>query len=136
MNNLDVLKRRFPAKRWLLAMLTVTLVLYWCPNRSGADFNTITASDIQYSDPFEITASIMEIDYAKNLLIVAEHEVYVVDLIIGGEFIKTVLTDAHGEALLFDFLKRGQTVTVSGMKLPDGRVIAEELVQQSPRTGD
>jgi hypothetical protein len=112
-------------------MLTVTLVIIWCPNPGRADSNAITPSDVAYSDPFEITASIMEIDYGNNMLIIAENEIYVVDLMIGTEFIKTDLSDADGRTILFDLLERGQTVMVRGMKLPDGRVIAEELVQLS-----
>jgi hypothetical protein len=65
------------------------------------------------------------------MLIIAENEIYVVDLMIGTEYIKTVLSDADGRPILFDSLDRGQTVMVRGMKLPDGRVIAEELVQLS-----
>lgn len=127
MNNVDLFKR------WFLSILTVILVLNWCPSQSRADSGAITPSDIEHSDPYEITASIMEIDYGKNMLIIAENEVYLVDLVIGGEFIKSVLSDAHGHAILFDSLDRGQTVTVSGMILSDGRVIAEELVLQSRR---
>jgi hypothetical protein len=75
----------------------------------------------------------MEIDYGKNMLISDENEIYVIDLIIGTEHIMTVLSDAHSRAILFDSLEPGQTIRVSGMKLPDGRVIAEELVQLSRR---
>ncbi len=125
MKNADIVKRCF----WVI--LIVTLIINWCPSQSQADSGAITPSDIEHSDPFEITASIMEIDYAKNMLVIAENRVYVVDLVIGGEFIESVLSDAHGDAILFDSLDRGQTVTVIGMKLSDGRVIAEELVQLS-----
>jgi hypothetical protein len=131
MKNMDLLKRWFWVKRCFWAMLMVTLVINWCPNSGRADSNAITPSDIEYSDPFEITASIMEIDHGKNMLIIAENEIYVVDLMIGTEYIKTVLSDADGRPILFDSLDRGQTVMVRGMKLPDGRVIAEELVQLS-----
>ena len=132
MHNVDLLRK------WFWTLLTVTLVITWCPSQVGADFNTITPSDIAYSEPFEITAKIMAIDYSENMLIVAENEIYVVDLTIGAETIKTDLSDAYGEAISFKSLGRGQTVMVSGMKIPDGRVIAEELVRlrRDPPAGD
>ena len=125
MNNVDLFKR------WVWILLTVTLVIYWCPNQGQADAHAITPSDLKYSDPFELTAKIMEIDYGKNKLIMAEYEIYVIDLMIGAEYIKTVLSDADGGTIFIDSLDRGQTVMVSGMKLSDGRVIAEELVRLS-----
>jgi len=137
MNNADLfkrrsgVKRRFGANRWLGAILAVTLIITWCPGQSRAESSVIKPSDVRYSEPFELTAKIMEIDYAKNILIVAEYEIYVVDLRIGAEYIHTDLSDAHGRAIPFDSLDRGQTVRVIGMKLPDGQVVAEELVRLS-----
>jgi hypothetical protein len=125
MNNAD----RF--KRWLGAILTVTLIIAWCPGKSRAESSAIKPSDVRYSEPFELTAKIMEVDYGKNILIVAEYEIYVVDLRIGAEYIHTDLSDPHGRAIPFDSLNRGQSVRVIGMKLPDGRVVAEELVRLS-----
>lgn len=125
MNNMNLIKR------WFWTILTVTLVISWCPNPTQADSNAITPSDLEYSGPFELSARIMEIDYGNNMLIVAEIEIYVVDLMIGAEYIKTVISDADGGAILFDSLDRGQTVMMRGMKLPDGRVIAEELIRLS-----
>ena len=126
MNNVDVFKR------WVWILLTVTLVICWCTNQGRADdAHAITPSDLKYSDPFELTAKIMEIDYGKNKLIMAEYEIYVIDLMIGAENVKTVLSDADGGTILIDSLERGQTVMVSGMKLSNGRVLAEELVRLS-----
>ena len=125
MNNVDLFKR------WVWILLTVTLVICWCPNQGRADAHAITPSDLKYSDPFELTAKIMEIDYGKNKLIMAEYEIYVIDLMIGAEYVKTALSDADGGTIFIDSLDRGQTVMVSGMKLSDGRVIAEELVRLS-----
>jgi len=125
MNNMDLFKR------WFWIILTVTLVIYWCPNPGQADSDAITPSDLEHSGPFEFSATIMEIDYGKNMLIIAENEIYVVDIMIGSEYIKTVISNANGGAILFDSFDRGQTVMVRGMKLPDGRVIAEELVRLS-----
>ena len=63
------------------------------------------------------------------MLIVAEKKIYVVDRIIGAEPIKSILTNAEGRPISFDTLESGGGVTVIGMMLPDGRVIAEELIQ-------
>ena len=125
MNNADRFKRCFGA------IFAVTLILTWCPGQSRAESGAINPSDIRHSEPFELTAKIMEIDYGKNILIAAEYEINVVDLRIGAEHIHTDLSDPHGRAIPFDSLNRGQTVRVIGMKLPDGRVVAEELVRLS-----
>jgi hypothetical protein len=122
MNNVHLLKRCF----W--ALLTVTLILYWCPNQSRAASKPITPEELLYSGPFEITSRIMEIDHGKNMLIVAENEIYVVDVMVGEEHLLTVFSDAEGRAVSFESFARGQTVLVQGMQLPDGRVIAE-LIQ-------
>jgi hypothetical protein len=122
MNNMRLLKR------CLLAILTLALIIYWSPNQSGAASKPITPEELKYSGPFEITARIMEIDQAKNMLIVAENEIYVVNVMVGAEHLLTVLTDAQGAAVAFESFARGQTVLVKGLQLPDGRVIAE-LIQ-------
>jgi hypothetical protein len=125
------MKKAYNLKGWFLVVFTVTLAYIWSPGLVRADSNRITPSEIKYSEPFELTASIMEIDHGKNMLIVAENRIYVIDLMIHGENIKTVLSDADGENIFFDSFERGQTVRVSGMRLSDGRVIAEEVVLQS-----
>lgn len=125
MNNVHLLKR------CLWAMLTMTLIVYWCPNQSSAaSTKPITPEELEYSGPFELTAPIMEIDPGKNTLIVAENEIFVVDLMVGAEHLLTVISDAEGGAVAFESLDRGQTVLVRGLQLPDGRVIAE-LIQIS-----
>ena len=125
MNSVDL------KKRLLWAILITTLAINWCPSQCWADADAIMPSDLKYSDPFEVKSRIMEIDYGNNMVIIAEKKVYVVDLMIGSQSLKTALSDADGEAILFDSLDRGQTVMVRGMKLPDGRVIAGELVRLS-----
>jgi hypothetical protein len=122
MNIVHLLKRCF----W--ALLTVTLIVYWCPNQSRAASKPITPEELLYSGPFEITSRIMEIDHGKNMLIVAENEIYVVDVMVGEEHLLTVFSDAEGRAVSFESFARGQTVLVQGIQLPDGRVIAE-LIQ-------
>ena len=122
MNNVD---RR---KRLLVAVLTICLIAIGLPDLTLAKSKAITPMDIRFSEPFKVTATIMEIDYGKNLLIVAEREIYAVDLWFGKQAIKTKLSAANGQTILFDALERGQKVRVSGLELPDGRIIAAELV--------
>ncbi len=112
-------------------VLTICLIVIGLPQLVLAKSKAITPADIRYSEPFEVTATIMEIDYGKNLLIVAEREIYLVDLLTVKQAIKTKLSAANGQTILFDALERGQKVRVSGLQLPDGRVIAGELVLQS-----
>lgn len=124
MNNMRLFKRFF------LAIITLTLIIYWSPNQSGAASKPITPEELEYSGPFEITARIMEIDPAKNMLVVAEKKIYVVDVLVGAEHLLTVLADAQGGAVAIESFAPGQTVLVQGLQLPDGRVIAE-LIQIS-----
>jgi hypothetical protein len=115
-------------KREFLAMLAVTLIIGWFPGPGRADSSRITPADIKLGYPFEITAGIMQIDYAKNRLIMAEQEVYAVDLVVGAETVKTAVFDAEGGPIAFDELEIGQTLRVRGIKLPDGRLIAGDVV--------
>jgi hypothetical protein len=115
-------------KRFLGTILAIPVILLWCPDPSGAASQPITPEALRYSGPFEITSRIMEIDYEKKLLVVAEKEIHVVDITVGGEHLLTLVSDAEGEPLLLDALTRGQTVRVQGIELPDGRVLAE-LIQ-------
>lgn len=124
MNNAD------RSKQIYRAVLAVSLVMLWCAGAARADSKAITPADIKFSEPFEIHANIMEVDYGKNLLFVAEYEIHVVDLLIGAEAVQTELSDADGNTLALDAFERGRSVRVSGLKLSDGRVIAEELVLQ------
>ncbi len=122
MNNVHSLKR------CLWALLTVTLIVYGCPDQSRAASKPITPDELLYSGPFEITSRIMEIDHGKNMLVVAEYGIYVVDVMVGEEHLLTVLSDAEGSTVSYESFARGQTVLVRGLQLPDGRVIAE-LIQ-------
>jgi len=122
MNNVKRFKRCFGA------VLAIAVIFSWCPNGGLAASKPITAEELKYSGPFEITAPIMEIEPAKNMLVVAEYEIHVVDLIVGAEHLLTVLSDEEGGAVAFESFARGQTVLVRGLQLPDGRIIAE-LIQ-------
>ena len=117
-----------PIKRISWAMLTLTLIVCWCPHQGWAASKPITPEELLYSGPFELTSRIMDIDSGQNMLIVAEKEIYVVDVMVGEEHLLTVLSDAAGGAVSFESFARGQTLLVRGLQLPDGRVIAE-LIQ-------
>jgi len=117
--------------------ILIIQAIHWCPIQGLADLSLIVLSDIEYSDPFEVEAGIMQIDYSSNMLIIAESKVYVVDLRIGvQQRIKTALSDADGKPIRFESLERGHTIMVRGMQLPDGRVIAGEIIRLSLGTGD
>lgn len=128
MNNVHLLKR------CLWVILAMALIGYWCPNQGRAASRPITAEALEYSGPFELTAPIMEIHRGKNMLIVAEKEIYTVDLMVGSEHLLTIFSDAEGGAVAFESLKRGQTVLVRGLELPDGRIIAELIQLVNNRT--
>ena len=81
------------------AILAIPVILLWCPHQSRAASQPITPEALRYSGPFEITSRIMEIDSEKQLLVVAEKEIHVVDLIVGGEHFLTLLSDAEGDPL-------------------------------------
>ena len=121
MNNVHLLKR------FLGAILAVSVILLWCPEQSGAASQPITPEALKYSGPFEITSRIMEIDPGKKLMVVAEKQIYVIDLVVGEEHLSTLLSDAEGEPLPFQAFMPGQTVRVQGIELPDGRVLAEQI---------
>jgi len=114
--------------KYFWTAVAIALIVCWCPHQGRAAFEPITAEELKYSGPFELTGSIMEIDLAENMLVVAEYRIYVVDLLIGDEHLLTVLSDDAGEAIAFESFDQGQTVLVRGLQLPDGRVIAE-LIQ-------
>jgi hypothetical protein len=104
------------------------LILLW-PLVSGASPKLISDRNLDDSDPVEFSSHIMEIDYGKGVLVVAENTVMTVDLIIANEQFATRVTAPQGDVISFDSLHTGQKVLVRGLKLADGRVVAS-LVQQ------
>jgi|GEM_PF-901523 hypothetical protein len=98
-------------------------MLLW-PPVSGANPEFLPDLDLDNSDPVEFSSRIMEIDYGKGMLVVAENEVMVVDSVIGDEQFTSLVTDPEGEVISLESLHSGQKVLVRGLKLPDGRVLA------------
>jgi len=105
------------------------LLILLRPLVSGASPKLISDRDLDDSDPVEFSSHIMEIDYGKGVLVVAENTVMTVDLIIADEQFTTRVTGPQGDVISFDSLHTGQKVLVRGLKLADGRVVAS-LVQQ------
>lgn len=100
------------------------LFILLCPLVSGASSEFISDLDLDDSDPVEFSSRIMEIDYGNGVLMVAENEVMIVDLVIGDEQFTTLVTDPKGDVISFESLHTGQKVLVRGLKLADGRVLA------------
>ena len=109
-------------------LLCFLLILLW-PLAGGTSPGPISGRDLDDADPVEFTSHIMEIDYGKGLLVVAENRVLAIDLMIDDEQYTTRVTDLRGKVISFDSLRTGQKVLVRGLKLADGRVVAA-MVQQ------
>ena len=110
-------------------------ILLW-PLVCGASPEFISDLDLDDSDPVEFSSRIMEIDYGKGVLMVAENEVMIVDAVIGDEQFTTLVTEPEGDMISFESLHTGQKVLVRGLKLADGRVLASmvQLVGDSGLT--
>jgi hypothetical protein len=85
--------------------------------------------DFDNSDPVEYQAHIMEIDYEKAQMVVAEDLILVVDLMIRGKQFATQVTDAKGKPKSLASFKVGDMVLIQGFKSPDGVVFAS-LIQK------
>lgn len=115
-------------KRTGIFLICFFLILLW-PLAGGTSPGPISARDLDDADPVEFSSHIMEIDYGKGVLVVAENQVLTIDLMIDDEQYTTRVTDFRGKAISFDSLHIGQKVLVRGLKLADGRVVAS-MVQQ------
>ena len=113
-------------------LIFLLLILLW-PLVGGASSELISGSDLDDADPVEFSSGIMEIDYDKAMLVVAENEVMIVDLLIGDEQFSTQVTNPEGEVISIESLYKGQKVLVQGLKLDDGRVVASmvQLIEAS-----
>ncbi len=119
-------KLRMANKGTGLFFIFLLLALLW-PLVSGASSGFISETDLDDSDPVEFSSSIMEIDYGKGVLMVAENEVVIVDLVIGDEQFTTLVADPDGQAISLESFHKGQIVLVQGLKLADGRVVASRV---------
>ena len=112
------------SNRWIRTFLIFLSIVFLWPLVSGASPELISDSALDNSDPVEFSSHIMAIDYGKGVLVVAETEVMIVDLMIGAEQFTSQIVDPEGETISIDSLYKGQTVLVQGLKLEDGRVMA------------
>ena len=106
-----------------LRLICLLLVLFF-PLASAAASELISDSALDDSDPVELSSHIMSIDYGKGMLVVAELEVIIVDMLIADDQFTTRLINGEGEAISIEALYEGQKVLVQGLKLNDGRVVA------------
>ena len=109
-------------------LIFLLLLLLW-PLVGGASSGLISGSDLDDADPVKFSSGIMEIDYDKAMLVVAENEIMIIDLLIGDEQFTTQVTNAKGEEISIESLYKGQKVLVQGLKLDDGRVVALTVQQ-------
>ncbi len=110
-------------------LIFLSLMLFW-PLMCAASSEPFSDSDLDNADLVEFSSHIMSIDFGKNILVVAENVVMIVDQLIGGEQFTTQLTNSEGEAITLDSLYKGQKVLVQGFKLDDGRVVAARVQVQ------
>jgi len=89
--------------------------------------------DLNKSDSAKLQAPIMEINAAKGILIVAEKEVHIVDLIIDGHPFKTALRNVEGKPVAFESFHVGQRVYVEGIEFERDRVAASVIQHLHPR---
>ena len=87
--------------------------------------------DIDKSDSIKLQSTIMEIDVSRGILIVAEKEIHIVDLLIEGHQFKTVLHNVKGKPVLFESFHVGKRVYVEGLELEGDRVAAS-MIQHVP----
>ena len=112
-------------------LIFFSLMLFW-PLMGAASSENISDSDLDNAELVEFSSHIMSIDFGKDLLVVAENVVMIVDRLIGSEQFTTQITNSEDEIITFDSLYKGQTVLVQGFKLDDGRVVAARVQVQQP----
>ena len=107
---------------WLIILLIGCLAIF--PIKPWAAEPKSLTLDFDGSDPVEYQARIMEIDYEKAQLVVAEDLILIVDLPVGRERFATRVTDANGEPKPLASFKPGDMVFIQGFKNADGIVFA------------
>lgn len=113
-------------------LICLLLVLLF-PLASLAASELISDAALDDSDPVEFSSHIMSIDYGKGVLVVAELEVMIVDMLIADDQFTTRVINAEDEAIAIESLYEGQKVWVQGLKLNDGQVVAAtiQLLEES-----
>lgn len=111
------------SNRWARIFFIFLIGFLW-PLAGGASSELISESDLDNSDPVKFSSRIMSVDYAKGVLVVAETEVMIVDMLIGGDQFTSQVFNPAGDAISIESLSEGYSVMVQGLKLEDGRVVA------------
>lgn len=83
--------------------------------------------DLNRADSIKLRATIMEIDAAGGILIVAEKEIHIVDLVIDGHQFKTELRNAQGKSVPLESFHVGKRVHVEGIEFERDRVAASVI---------
>ena len=99
------------------------------PIRSRAAEPKLSAFDFEICAPVEFQARIMEIDYEKAQLVVAEDPILVVDFMVEGKRFATRVIDANGKPKRLASFRAGDMVHIQGFKNSDGVVFAA-LIQK------
>jgi hypothetical protein len=110
----------------------IILLIGWAvifPIKPAAAESKSLTFDVDNSAPVEYQARIMEIDYEKAQLVVAEDPILVVDLMVEGKRFTTQVTDAKGKPKSLASFKAGDMVLIQGFKNSDGVVFAS-LIQK------
>ena len=72
-------------------LIFFSLVLFW-PLMGAASSEYISDSDLDNAELVEFSSHIMSIDFGKDILVVAENVVLIVDQLIGSEQFTTQIT--------------------------------------------
>ena len=107
---------------WMIILLIGCAAIF--PIKPWAAEPKSLTLDFDNSDPVEYQARIMEIDYEKAQLVVAEDLILIVDLPVGRERFATRVTDANGKPKPLASFQVGDTVLIQGFKNSDGIVFA------------
>jgi hypothetical protein len=92
-----------------------------------AQSESIIDIDLNRSEFIKFQATIMEIDAARMKMVVAEKEIYTVDLTIEGYQLKTELRDMDGGPVPFESFHEGEPVYVEGIEFERDRVAASVI---------
>ena len=113
-------------------ILTLTGAVFFIAASAWAQSEGELNIDLNRSNPVKLQATIMEIDAAKGILIVAEKEILIVDLNIDGYPFKTELQNLEGRLVPFESFQAGQRVYVEGIEFEKYRVAASLIKHMSP----
>jgi len=87
-----------------------------------------TAIDPEGATPFQLTSTIMEINFKPTeYVVVGEKTIMVMMYKLESEVKKTQLLNPYGSTITLDELKKGERVIVQGLKLKDGTLVGTRI---------